>query len=378
MARARKVEGLEIGWSEKGSFPIRISENLFDVENLTVAETIREATGSERPRVMLVADANVVQRTDGLGTRIGKYVRTHGIELAGAPVVLGGGEKIKTDNLQSVLRIVAAALEAKLGASDAMLVLGGGSLLDVAGYAAAQVRGGVRLVRVPTTVAAMADGALSETVAVNGADAKDALRLACRPAAVLVDPTFARTVLDGVWRGGLGELVRQAAVQDAPLMKKLAKNAEALRGRDEALLGGAIRDSLATRAKKGPTDFALWGAFRLEAMSGYKLPHGYAVPLAVCLDCGYAVEKGLMEEADQELVCKTLADCGALDGLSHSQHLLSQTEGILRGLEDWRLATGTEHVVMPAGVGKSTVEEALDRDAFVKVAKAFLAVSKES
>ena len=224
----------------------------------------------------------------------------------------------------------------------------------------------------------MADGALSETVAVNGADAKDALRLACRPAAVLVDPTFARTVLDGVWRGGLGELVRQAAVQDAPLMKKLAKNAEALRGRDEALLGGAIRDSLATRAKKGPTDFALWGAFRLEAMSGYKLPHGYAVPLAVCLDCGYAVEKGLMEEADQELVCKTLADCGALDGLSHSQHLLSQTEGILRGLEDWRLATGTEHVVMPAGVGKSTVEEALDRDVFAKVAKAFLAVSKES
>ena len=85
-----------------------------------------------------------------------------------------------------------------------------------------------------------------------------------------------------------------------------------------------------------------------------------------------------MEEADQELICKTLADCGALDGLSHSQHLLSQTEGILRGLEDWRLATGTEHVVMPAGVGKSTVEEALDRDAFVKVAKAFLAVSKES
>ena len=33
---------------------------------------------------------------------------------------------------------------------------------------------------------------------------------------------------------------------------------------------------------------------------------------------------------------------------------------------------------MPAGVGKSTVEEALDRDAFAKVAKAFLAVSKES
>lgn len=378
MARARKVEGLEIGWSAKGSFPIRISEKLFDVENLTVAETLREVTGSEKPRVMLVADANVVQRTEGLGTRIGRYVQTHGIELAGAPVVMGGGEKIKTDNLQSVQRIVAAALEAGVGAADVMMVLGGGTLLDVAGFAAAQIRGGIRLVRVPTTVAAMADGALSETAAVNGADAKDALRLTCRPAAVLVDPTFARTVLDGVWRGGLGELVRQAAVLDAPLMKKLAKNAEALRGRDAALLAEMVRDCLSTRAKKGPTDFALWSASRLETMSGYKLPHGYAVPLAVCLDCGYAVEKGLMAEADQELVCKTLADCGALDGLAHSQHLLAQPDGILRGLEDWRLATGSTQVLMPTGVGKSTVAEDFDREAFAKVAKAFLAVSKES
>ena len=378
MARARKVEGLEIGWSAKGSFPIRISENLFDVENLTVAETLREVTGVDKPRVMLVADANVVQRTEGLGTRIGKYVQTHGIELAGAPVVMGGGEKIKTDNLQSVLRIVDAALEAKIGVTDVMMVLGGGTLLDVAGYAACQVRGGVKLVRVPTTVAAMTDAALSETAAVNSTNVKDAMRVASRPAAVLVDPTFAKTVLDGVWRGGLGEIIRQAAVLDAPLMKKLAKSGEALRNRDMALLGEVVRDILSTRAKKGGTDVALWCAMRLEAMSGYKLPHGYAVPIGVCIDCAYAVEKGLMAEADQELVGRTLADCGALDGLAHSQHLLSQAENILFGLDAWRLATGAEAVPLPGGIGKAVAEASPDRDAYRKVIKAFLAVSSEA
>lgn len=378
MARARKIEGLSLDWSAKGTYPIRISPDLFAVENMTVAETLREVTGAVKPRVLLVADANVVQRTEGLGTRIGKYVQTHGIELAGAPVVLCGGEKIKSDNLQSVMRIVTAALEAGVGAADVLMVIGGGTVLDVAGFAARQIRGGVKLVRVPTTVAAMVDAAFAGTAAVNGATEKDCLRLPCQPAAVLVDTTFARTVLDGVWRGGIGEMVRQAAVLDAPLMKKLAKHAADLRVRDAELLAQLVADCLASRVKKGSTDFAQWGARRLETMSAYKLPHGYAVPMAICLDCAYAVERGLLAEADQEVIGRTLAECGALDGLAHSQHLLTQTESILQGLDAWRLMTGTESIVLPGGLGTAVVEEAPDRAAFAKVIQAFLAVSSEA
>ncbi len=373
MARTRKSDGLSIDWSEKGGFPIRISEDLFDVGNTTVIETLREVTGAEKPRVMLVADSNVVQRTEGLGTRIGKYVQEHGLVLAGAPVVLGGGEKIKVDNYQSVLRVMTAAFEAGIGASDAMMVIGGGSILDVAGVAAAQIRGGVRLVRVPTTVAAMVDAGVSETAAINGLGQpqKDALRVTSRPAAVLIDPLFARTVLDGVWRGGIGSVIRQAAVLDGPLMKRLAKNAEALRTRDVAKLTEIVTDILSARAKKGATDFALWSALRLETMSGFKLPHGYSVPIGICIDCGYAVKKGLLKESDQELVCKALSECGALDGLLHSQHLLSQTDGILEGLDAWRQATGREAVTLLTAPGKTVVEEAPDRELYRQVIKDF-------
>jgi hypothetical protein len=51
---------------------------------------------SSSPRVMIVADNNVVQHTDGLGTKIGRYVQSHGIALAGSPILVGGGEKVKT------------------------------------------------------------------------------------------------------------------------------------------------------------------------------------------------------------------------------------------------------------------------------------------
>lgn len=378
MARAKKIEGLSVSWERRGAYPIRFAEDAFAEDNETVVSTLRAVTGVENPRVLLVADGNVVQRTNGLGTRIGKYVQSHGLQLAAPPIVLGGGEKIKSDNMKSVTDVLNSVIDAKVGATDVMLVLGGGSLLDVAGYAAAQVRGGLRLVRMPTTVASMMDAALATDAAIDSPNVKDALRVPCQPAAVIIDPKFATTVLDGVWRGGVGEAVRFAAVHDGALMKKLAKSAEQIKNRDYATMCEIVRAVVESRVKKGSDGFALWSAGRLEAMSGYKLPHGYAVPIGICIDCAYAVAKGYLKDADQELVCRTLADCGSLDGLVHSRHLLSQPDSILFGLDAWRLASGAEALVLPSGIGKSTVDEAPDREALKKVIKEFLQASTES
>lgn len=378
MAKAKKGDGASVAWKAEGSYPVKIVEDLFDPANGVLAETLKEVSGAAAPRVLLVADANVVQRTDGLGTRIGRYLQSQGLALAGAPVVLGGGEKVKSDNFQGVLTVVAAALDAKIGVSDAVVAIGGGAVLDVAGFAAAQIRGGLKLVRVPTTVAAMVDAAFAEDARVNHSGIKDALRVPCRPAAVLIDPKFLATVLDGVWRGGVGEMVRQAAVSDGVLMRKLVKAAPALKDRDAAVMAELLAATVESRIKKGATGFSLWSASRLEAMSGYKLPHGYAVPMAICIDSAYAVEKGILDEEDQETICRVLAECGALDGLSHSRHLMSQPDGILLGLDAWRLSHGSEAIVLPAGIGKSKVEPEPDRETYRKVLKEFLEVSSES
>ena len=375
MARTKKSGGDTVAWKREGEYMVKVAENVFDDGSPMLSDLLKEVTGNDSPRVMIVADGNVVQRTEGLGKRIGRYVQAHGITLAGAPVVINGGEKVKADNLQSVLKVADAALEAKIGARDAVIALGGGSVLDVAGYAAAQVRGGVNLVRMPTTAASMVDAVFSGYAAVDGANVKDALRVPCQPAAVVVDPSFAKTVLDGVWRGGIGEMVRHAAAVDGTLLKKIARSVEALKSRDAAAMTEFVGECVASRVKKGSTDFALWSAARLEAMSGYKLPHGYAVPIGICIDCAYAVSKGLLKESDQETICGILADCGALEGLAHSRHLLAQADSIVFGLDAWRLSTGSAEITLPCGVGKSKAEPQPDREEFKKVIKEFLEVS---
>ena len=211
------------------------------------------------------------------------------------------------------------------------------------------------------------EGTPSTRPPVDSATVKDALRVPSVPSAVVIDTSFASSVLDGVWRGGIGEAVRLAVASDAALLKKVASRAEAYRNRDMSALAEIVRAVHAVRAKKGGTDFARWAAFRLESMSGYKLPHGYAVSIGICIDLGYSVEKGLLKPADRDRVVGLLNACGALDGLNHSGHLLNQADNLLFGLDAWALSRGDGALSVVCGVGKSDEVQTADRETFRKV-----------
>jgi 3-dehydroquinate synthase len=346
---------------QKNSYPYPV-EFIEDVFGQSSAFTdILMKVCPQSPRVLIVADENVVRHTPSLGVKIGRWVQEKAIDLASSPVVLSGGEKLKSDNLQSAMRIVTSALEAKLSVNDCIVAIGGGALLDVAGYAAAQVRGGVKLVRIPTTPAAMMDAAFASYAAVNGVNVKDAMRVASVPEAAVIDVKFADSVLDGVWRAGIGEAVRFAMVSDGTLMKKLLKLTDKLRERNVETMSEVIKSVALSRLKKGSVDFAQWAAFRLEAMSGYKLPHGYAIGMGICIDTAYSVAKGYMKEKDALLVTGMLKESGALEGLQHSGHLLTRVDGLLHGLDAWKLSLGREQIILPAGIGKMKVETEIDR-----------------
>ena len=343
------------------NYPVEFVDDVFG-DSPELAKVIRKHSKSDEPRILIVADMNVVHRTEGIGSKIGKYLQTHGISLAGSPVVVSGGEKIKADNLQSALKVVSAILEAKLGADDCVVALGGGTLLDVAGYAASPVRGGIGLVRIPTTVAAMIDGAFADYAAVDSVNVKDALRVPSVPLAVLIDTSFAQTILDGVWRGGICEAVRLAISYDSSFFKDIAKKAEEYHDRNFEVMDELVREAVAIRRKKGVSTLADWCAARLESMSGYKLPHGYAVSIGICVEAGYAVRRGLMKEKDRDAICSLLKELGSLDGLHHSRHLFTQADNVLFGLDAWRLSTGSEEIPVLGGIGKLKTDDEPERE----------------
>ena len=67
------------------------------------------------------------------------------------PWIVDGGEAVKNDPAPlSALQTVLHAL--RLDRQSYVVIVGGGALLDAAGYAAATAHRGIRTVRLPTTV----------------------------------------------------------------------------------------------------------------------------------------------------------------------------------------------------------------------------------
>ena len=359
-------------------YPVEFTVDAFG-SSPVLASLVHSLGEGKPPRVLIVADMNVVEHTEGLGTKIGRYVKEHGLVLAASPVVVSGGEKIKADNLQSAIKIVAAAMSAGIGREDCILALGGGTILDVAGYAASQLMGGIRLLRVPTTPSAMTGGAFATYAAVDSLRVKDALRVPSTPAAVLIDPTFAGTVLDGVWYGGISEAIRYAAANDKTLLKLIGSLAKEYRERDLGAFEKIARATALSREKKGrAAEPGEWLSGRLETMSGYKLPRGYALGIATEIESRYACERGWIGEKDVEAIHRALKDTGALDGLRFSGYLLGRPSGLTDGLKTWNsLAVGATRDVIHA-IGKCEAETEADIAAYEKAIGSLKPIHKEA
>ena len=169
-------------------------------------------------------------------------------------------------------------------------------------------------------------------------------------------------MLDGVWRGGFAAAVRQAVTTDGAFVNLLAEMAPTFRDRAPDSLERLAKTAYESRLAKGGDTFGEWAAMRLEAMSSYKLPHGYALALGVLIDSYFANGQGWLKDADLALVEKMLSDSGAKEGASHSRHLVQQTDSLLAGLSVWQLSH-PDGIVVPAGLGKARKVENPDRAA---------------
>ena len=80
-------------------------------------------------------------------------------------------------------------------------------------------------------------------------------------------------------------------------------------------------------------------------------------------------------KADRDRVVELLRSCGALDGLTHSGHLLGQADSLLCGIDAWALSFGAEAFPICQGLGKSGVVSDPDREVYGTVLKELSAAS---
>ena len=374
MARKKKDAGaLEVKFTTPCEYSVKFTRDMFGDDNGLLAETLC-ADGKSEPRVVLVADRAVVEKTPELGRKIGKYFKDHGIKLVAKPYVATGGEINKTNGMTTVRQITEVIADSALGRDGFMIAIGGGAMLDAAGYAAATFNRGLRVIRVPTTLLAQCSGACYPSVGTNILNRKDANSIFTVPFASVVDFEFLKTLSDDQRREGVSEAVKIAAATDSKFLAWIGKNAEKICSGDAETLEELIRKSAALHVEtivksKQPLgsrterilEFGHWSAHRIEALGRFRIPHAAALAVGLCIDAAYSVAKKLVSEDDADVVGETLAKCGALNGIERIAPVLDRADDILWGVEEFRQHTGGLPL-FPGPLGKAVEVESVDTE----------------
>jgi 3-dehydroquinate synthase len=193
-------------------------------------------------------------------------------------VVLPDGEEFKT--MDVLMKIIDAAMEAKLDRKSTMIALGGGVVGDMTGFAAAIYLRGIRFVQIPTTLMAMVDSAVGGKTAVNHPLGKNMIGAFYQPDAVLCDTDSLKTLPDRELCSGIAEVVKYGLIRDSAFFEWQEKNMAKIVGRNDAALIETIKRSCENKA-------AVVAADEKEGSGGVRMT------LNLGHTFGHAIETGL-------------------------------------------------------------------------------------
>ena len=349
-------------------YPVIFTEEVFDPENPVFSRVVNRLESDRRHRLFFVIDGNVSRAHPQLRARIAACAeaRPQELELACEPVEVVGGEAVKAD-LRHVLALVEEMNRLGLDRQSFMVIVGGGAVLDAAGFAASICHRGIRVIRVPSTVLAQSDSGVGVKNGVNLFGKKNFLGAFSPPFAVINDRSLIETLEHRDKIAGIAEAVKVALIRDRPLFEYLEENAPELSRGEADPLHYQIRRSAELHLEHirssgdpfefgsaRPLDFGHWSAHKLESMTGNRLRHGEAVAIGMAVDLAYSVRAGFLK---QEVLNRVLSLLRRL-GLPVWDEALATTRGgesvVLEGLSEFREHLGgTLHISLIRDIGDS-------------------------
>jgi 3-dehydroquinate synthetase len=206
--------------------------------------------------------------------------------LSKEPLFVPDGERAKTWSVLGTL--IEELVRRGLRRDGGVVALGGGTVGDVAGLAAALALRGVPVVHAPTTLLAACDSALGGKTAVDLPQGKNLAGAFHAPRLVLADTAVLATLPGRAFRSGLAEVVKTSFL-DLAFHRAMARLEGPLVAREPAAVSEAVYRSLRVKARVVAADpFERTGAraslnlghtagHALETASRHRLLHGEAV-----------------------------------------------------------------------------------------------------
>lgn len=352
---------------EKIEFSLVFVNGAFDLKNTELADNYRSFG-----RCLAVVDHNVNRL---YGTQIEAYFNHYNIDLTLFPIAIS--EPTKT--IDTFLSIVDAFSEFGLVRKEPVLIVGGGLLTDVVGFACAAYRRSSNYIRIPTTLIALVDAGVAIKVAVNHGKLKNRLGAYHPPKQVILDFSFLRTLPTDQVRNGMAELVKIAVVSNAEVFELLEKYGEELLSTHFGYIDGtphlkeiAYRvnyESIKTMLELETPNLRELDLDRviayghtwsptLELAPSVPLLHGHAVNIDMALSATIAQRRGYITASDRDRILGLMSRIGlALDHPLLEIDLLWQATDSITLTRD-----GKQRAAMPKPIGECFFVNDLTRE----------------
>ncbi|QXE26917.1 3-dehydroquinate synthase [Chlamydia buteonis] len=219
------------------------------------------------------------------------------------PLSFPPGEKNKTWEIFISLQNQLVDQDIPLGST--IIGIGGGVVLDMAGFLASTYCRGIPLFLVPTTMTAMIDACIGGKNGINLRGLKNRLGTFYPPKDVWICPEFLSTLPKKEWFYGISEAIKHGCIADAYIWEFLHNYSEMLFSSREILSEFIKRNCLIKAAivSKDPYDkhlrkilnFGHTIAHAIETLSQGYLPHGLAVSVGMMIETKISLESGIMK-----------------------------------------------------------------------------------
>ena len=297
------------------------------------------------PDGVAVIDRRLLKAAPDLVARIG----------AGACLPVAAGERAK--RLRTLERILEWLAAERVERGTPLVAVGGGTIGDLAGTAAALFARGLPLVHLPTTWLAQADSAIGGKVAVDLGHAKNAVGAFWPPVAVVSDVAALRSLPIRLRRDGMAESIKAALIGDAVLWRLLEERGAKALQTDEparyAIIERSARLKLAVcerdpfeAGERRTLNLGHTIGHALEIESRYRLTHGAAVALGLRAVTAIAGARG----GDSELAPRLDA---LLDRLGFTLRRSFDADAVRAAmLGDKKRSVGRQRWILPMEVGR--------------------------
>lgn len=343
------------------SYDILIGDGLIDTAGKRIAAI---APGA---RTAIVADETVYALH---GRRLAASLDAAGIGHVSITVPPGESSKCFAE----LERVTLALIDAHIERGDIVIALGGGVAGDLAGFAAAITRRGVRFVQIPTSLLAQVDSSIGGKTGIDTHHGKNLVGAFHQPSLVLADTGLLDTLPERQFRAGYAEVAKYGLLGDRNFFGWLEKNAAAMFAGDATARAKAIETSCLAKARIVAEDELENGVRALlnlghtfghafEAATGYgdRLLHGEAISIGMALAFEYSVMHGDCASEDADRAIAHFANVGLPVSLSQIPGELPDGDGLLDLMtQDKKMQRGTMTLILAHAIGDAYVARNVD------------------